>query len=892
MRRRLLAFISMFGLCLLGLTMAESEARAARKNNVEAYRLPMVASPTRYEIYLEPNLKKSSFIGKETLNLQLTRATSSIWLNYKELKIHSANLSGLSGSNSKAAIILEPNFERVRLDFPRQLKPGPYTLTLGFTGTINDKLAGFYRSSFKDKEGKEHILAVTQMEPTDARRMFPCFDEPAYKAVYKLKVKIPSGYSAISNAAVQSEVTENNSKIISFAPTIKMSSYLVTLLVGEFECTEATKVNGVEIRVWSVKGKGKLGLFARDIAAKLLPYLESYFDLPYAWGKLDLVAIPDFSAGAMENPGAITFRETLLLVDPLNSSVETLQGLVSVTAHEMAHLWFGDLVTMAWWDDLWLNEAFATWMAVKATDAVMPEWNFLSHFALERLYAMRTDALVSTRPIQSPVKNPADALQMFDEITYAKGASILRMLELFVGELPFRQGIRAYMKEHALANATTADLWRALSKSTGENIGQLMNGWARQPGYPLVTISGSTKPGSFFIRQERFLAESSAHSNLLWSVPFDSRAVLANARESKPTQGYAKALLKEPKMLYNSGLNRQMPFVANAYGMGYYRVQYDSASYRRLLPRVHSGLLSGERFSLLGDQFVLALLGRVPVADYFDLVLQYRDESELTIWKILLGQLEHLDLFVEPQNKAAYKSFVRYLVSDIHTKLGWHSKPGESGLVKTIRSYILSCMGTIAEEPQAISQARDLFAKSRKEPNAVEPEVLDAVTEIVAFNGNSDDYETILRLFREAPTPEIEQRNLLALAAFRSKPAIEKTLSLVLDEKMRKPQSLSLLVRLLRREASKDRAWQFTKANWAKLEKRFPEQMLAGIAGAPDNFRVESRYLDLKTFFATHKVKAGESDVARMLERVRVNISQDKKSGIAINKWLAAWAKR
>ncbi|TKB94605.1 MAG: hypothetical protein E8D41_03380 [Nitrospira sp.] len=467
------------------------------------YRLPRHVVPIRYDLRLEPDLPGATFSGQETITLTIHQSTTAIVLNAIELDIVSAQIEGDSGSIVQAMIALDASLERCTFTFSRPLMPGTWKLALTFRGTLNDKLRGFYRSTYKDERGTTHSLAATQFEATDARRAFPCWDEPDFKAVFATTLVIDPMLTAVSNSSVVTETLAAGKKVVRFADTIKMSTYLVAFIVGRIEPTEPVMIGQTPLRLWAVPGKKHLTKFGQDIAAASLSFFESYYGIPYPGDKLDLLAIPDFASGAMENLGAITYRETALLVDRQGATHSDLARVADVVAHENAHMWFGDLVTMTWWNGLWLNEAFATFMEMLAVDAWKPEWKRWDSFGVERAAAFVVDGLHSTRPIEYPVQAPKDADAMFDVLTYQKGASVLRMLEQHIGSTLFRDGVRDYLHAHAYGNADTSDLWVSLGKVAKQPVPELMDGWIFQPGFPLVTANVSAA-SELTITQQRF----------------------------------------------------------------------------------------------------------------------------------------------------------------------------------------------------------------------------------------------------------------------------------------------------------------------------------------------------------------------------------------------------
>jgi puromycin-sensitive aminopeptidase len=479
---------------------------------------------------LEPDLAAARFAGQETITLRIHRPTSDIVLNTIELDIASAQIEGVTGLARQATITLDASRQRCHLTFTEPLAPGLWKLAIAFRGTLNDKLRGFYRSTYKDEHGVTHSLAATQFEATDARRAFPCWDEPDFKAVFATTLVVDPALTAVSNSAIAAETLAGGKKVVRFADTMKMSTYLVAFIVGRIEPTEPVMIGRTPLRLWAIPGKGHLARFGQEIAAASLSFFESYYGIPYPGDKLDLLAIPDFASGAMENLGAITYRETALLVDQQSATHGELERVADVVAHENAHMWFGDLVTMSWWNGLWLNEAFATFMEMLAVDTWKPEWKRWDSFGVSRAAAFSVDGLHSTRPIEYPVQAPKDAEAMFDVLTYEKGASVLRMLEQHIGPTVFRDGVRDYLHAHAYGNADTKDLWVSLGKIAKQPVPELMDGWIFQPGYPLITAE--LRAGEeLVITQQRFtylpnsLPLTPHSSPASWQIPLQMQVI-------------------------------------------------------------------------------------------------------------------------------------------------------------------------------------------------------------------------------------------------------------------------------------------------------------------------------------------------------------------------------
>ena len=497
----------------------------------DAVVLPETARPSKYRIKLQPDLKNFTFDGEQSVDLLILEATSTIVLNSIDLEISNTTLHANGTTLTSKSVTIDKDAETATLDFGETIQPGDARLEMVFTGELNDKLMGFYRSEYTSQDGETRYLATTQFEPTDARRAFPCWDEPAKKATFEVTLVFSDEYQAVSNTPVVEEAVPGPGlKSVRFAETPIMSTYLLVFIVGNLTSIEERAAGGTTVGVWTTPGKEDQASFALDTSVKLLSYFNEYFGIPYPLPKLDHIAIPDFAAGAMENWGAVTYRETALLVDPDNSSAGTRQRVAEVIAHEMAHMWFGDLVTMEWWDDLWLNESFASWMGNKAVDWLFPEWEMWTQFVnMDTNRALSLDGLKNSHPIEQAVKNPAEVSQLFDAISYSKGASVIRMLENFLGEESFRKGLNRYLSSHMYDNARTEDLWSALETESGRPVTAIMDSWVKQMGYPVLQVESDRTGGqtTLSVTQERFVYDrllgdgepDSDSDNEVWRVP-------------------------------------------------------------------------------------------------------------------------------------------------------------------------------------------------------------------------------------------------------------------------------------------------------------------------------------------------------------------------------------
>ncbi|MGH7259370.1 MAG: M1 family metallopeptidase [Nitrospiraceae bacterium] len=854
----------------------------------DPYRLPRHILPTRYDLRLTPDLTAAAFAGDATITVTVRRATKTIVLNAAELDVTAASVTHNGGRSHRATIALEEPAERCRLTFPAPIAPGTWTLRLTFNGKLNDKLRGFYRSTYKDAAGAARVMAATQFEATDARRAFPCWDEPDFKAVFATALVIDPALTAVSNTAIVSERREGGKKVLRFADTIAMSTYLVAFIVGEIEATEPTMVGRAPLRLWCVPGKKHLAKFGQEIAAFSLKFFEDYYGLPYPSDKLDLLAIPDFASGAMENLGAIAFRENALLVDEQAATHAELERIADVVAHENAHMWFGDLVTMSWWNGLWLNEAFATFAEMLAVDAWKPEWKRWETFGVSRAAAMIVDGLHSSRPIEYPVRAPKDADAMFDVLTYEKGASVLRMLEQHLGPEVFRDGIRHYLRAHAYGNADTKDLWVSLGRVAKQPVPKLMNGWIFEPGYPLVTVS-LTRNGRLRLSQRRFTYLSSSAPRAsrrkpvaaTWQVPIQLRMTTKTKRESCRL------------LLAGAGTQVSLPkgmdsVLVNEGGHGFYRVRYERTLLARLLRLVPDGLAPIERFNLINDAWASTMAGLMPVTDYLDMTARFQADRDKNIWAVLIDSFHALHRIIEPAGRAALDSFVRDRIGPVVAELGWTPRAGEDDLRRQLRGDMIRALGTLGNDRAAQAQAAERYAAYKKNPAAVDPNVLPAVIAILAHAGDAARYQEFSERFRTAATPQEERRYLYALAAFRPADLLARTLEKTINGEFR-TQDAPFMVRLVLASVyGRELAWEFVKTNWDAMDRRYPKQGLRRMCEGIVGLATPALERDVQKFFRERKIDLGGKTLAQYLEQLRIAVVFRERDGKALARYLNA----
>jgi puromycin-sensitive aminopeptidase len=756
------------------------------------------------------------------------------------------------------------------LVFPRPLEAGSWSLHLGFRGRLNERLAGFYRSSYVDASGTERTLASTQFESTDARRAFPCWDEPAFKAVFAVTLTIDAALTAISNGEIieESAADEPGKKRVRFADTIKMSTYLVAFMVGDFEAANAVTAAGVPLRVWAIKGKQRLTAYAGEIGAFALSYFANYYGIPYPGAKLDLIAIPDFAAGAMENFGAVTFRETALLVDTETATKGELERVAIVVAHELAHMWFGDLVTMRWWNGIWLNEAFATFMEMLAVDAWKPEWETWLSFGSDRAGAQLIDGLESTRPIEFPVERPDEARAMFDVLTYQKGAAVLRMLQQYLGEQTFRDGVNLYLKQHAYGNTETGDLWDALEQASGQPVRRTMDSWIFQEGYPIVSIE-EADDNQLSLSQRRFLYMGadgdSGATGEIWQVPVIVRA-------ATPSGGEERRLLlsSEHAQLRLPGPSDWV--VGNAGGQGFYRVRYSRDLLARLLPHTQSDLTPIERFNLLSDTWAATLGGYTPLVDFLDLTRLYRDETDATVWTMLAGAVSGLRRMMGEEERPAIAALARSRFEAVQARLGWDAKQGEDERTRELRGMVLGTLGIIGDVPAIREEAAVRYRRYLADRASADPNIVPALVGILAAYGDLDLYDEFWRAYKAAKTPQEEQRYLFALAGFRELDLLERTLGHTLDGEVRSQDAPFLVRAVLANKSGSELAWRFVMSHWDEMSARYPESGITRMCEGVTSLTTPDLEAEVRDFFATHEVKQAGKQLEQHLERLHMGV--------------------
>ncbi len=853
--------------------------------SAEAVVLPDNVRPVHYDLTLTPNFDDFTFDGEVDVTVSMEPGTSEIMLNCAEIEIHSATVSwtDANGEQEQAAsnIAYDADAETATISIPGTPADGlmgNQHLRMSFTGELNDKLRGFYRSQYVNPEGETAYLATTQFEATDARRALPCWDEPAAKATFQVTLIVPEEMEAVSNTPIIQETRgENGLKTLLYDKTPVMSTYLLAFVIGDLTHIEKEAADGTIVGVWMTRGKEEQGQFALDTSVKLLSFFNDYFGIPYPLPKLDHLAIPDFAAGAMENWGCVTYRETALLVDPENSSSGTRQRVAEVVAHEMAHMWFGDLVTMEWWDDLWLNESFATWVGTKAVDWLFPEWSMWTQFVnMDTNRAFSLDGLKNSHPIEQEVANPAEVSQLFDAISYSKGGSVLRMLEHFLTPSVFRIGLNTYLTRHSYQNARTTDLWTALEESSGQPVNSIMSSWTGQTGYPVLDVAATnTESGlSLEVRQERFVFDSVLGEDTgddeeqVWPVPLtvaaDGAQVTAHL-VSGATGTVDVAAPTQPDW-----------FKVNPDQTGFYRVNYTDTDRERLASLVADRTLPAtDRLGIQNDAFALSRAGLLPVTRFLALAESYQDETDASVWSDLATNLREIEsLIADEPYLDAYHAFGRRLFGPAAQRSGWEARPGEGHLDSLTRSTVLSQAGVYGD-PDTIAQAQELFEAYQTDSGNVRPDLRGVVFSLVAQSGDRAVYDRMWDLERAAELHEEKIRFLISMARFQQEDLLRETLDRSLTDDVRLQDTIFVVSAVAANNRGRSLAWEFLKEQWDEFDRRyggggFGLMRLVAITNA---FTTNEQRNDVEAFFEAHPTPAAERTIRQALERIALNVA-------------------
>jgi aminopeptidase N len=839
-----------------------------------AQRLPQTVQPEHYRLILTPDLKDATFTGSETIDVRIEQPTDSITLNAAEIKFESVT-TRLNGKTLKADVTEDKEKEQVTFNFNQQLPAGRLTLDIAYTGILNGQLRGFYLS----KTAKRNY-AVTQFEPTDARRAFPSFDEPAFKATFDVSLIVDKGDTAISNTNIVSDTPGPvvGEHTIRFATTPKMSTYLVAFLVGDFQCTSGSS-DGIPIRACATPDKVQYTKFAVSAAEFVLHYYDTYFGIKYPMPKLDMIALPDFEAGAMENFGAITYRETDLLIDEKTASVGAEKEVGLVVAHEMAHQWFGDMVTMEWWNNLWLNEGFATWMENKPVAAWHPEWNIPQDVASDLNNTLNLDAQRTTRTIRAKAETPDEINEMFDGITYGKAGAMLLMVENYEGEETFRKGVHNYLSAHMYGNATAEDFWNAQTEISHKPIDNIMGSFVGQPGEPILHFD-DPQQGSVQASQQRFFLSPSvkAPAAQTWSVPVCFKSD-GNASDCE-VFSTADGSLKIPDAPF---------FFANAAGKGYYRSSYSPNAYKNIVEHVENGLTAEERISLLGDQWAQVRADKVSVGDYLNLVAAVKDDSSFAVVRTALESVSTISSQIAstPEEREAIAAWVRETFKPALNRLGAPT-PEDSPEKKELRATLFNAVGGIGKDPDVIAEARKIGARYLEDQSSVDATLAQRALSIAAINGDAAFFDQLQKVAETSPNPELQESALHLLAVFKDPALEQRALEYAVSGKVRNQDSIGFLASTMRSADTREFAWQFIQQDWDKVKAQMTTSSGGRLVGGSGSFCSAEKRDEVVSFFTTHKVPASERALSRAKDQINDCIELRSSQESNLKEWIAA----
>ncbi|MDP9266885.1 MAG: M1 family metallopeptidase [Acidobacteriota bacterium] len=854
--------------------------------HMEAQRLPDTVTPHHYILKFSPDLKTAKFSGEETIHGDVNRATKDIVLNALEIEFQLVTIQALpSGPVQTARVSLQPEKEMATLSVDQELPQGPVEIKIRYTGILNDQLRGLYLS-----KGSNRDYAVTQMEPTDARRAFPSWDEPAYKAPFDISVVVDQGDTAISNGRIKKDEPGPGpgKRTITFAMTPKMSTYLVALAVGDWKCNEG-EMDGAPIRICATPDKVHLTGEALTAAKSIQHYYNQWYATKYPYGKLDVLAAPDFSAGAMENTALIVYREILLFVDPKSTSSSLQKTVWDVLAHEMAHQWFGDLVTMQWWNDIWLNEGFATWMSPKPVRAAHPEWNNQMDEVDSATNAMNVDSLVATRPIRQDATTSAEIGELFDGIAYEKTAAVLRMLEGYEGAAAFQQGTNAYLEAHKYANATAEDFWGAQTTASGKPIDKIMASFVLQPGVPLVNVEAKCSAGktSVAVTQQRFFSDRLAmeksdkgSGDQLWQIPICLKYGAKGKAETKCELVTAKqATITLPacaEWVYG-----------NADARGYYRAAYSPASFKQLMAVAATKLLPQERLALVDNQWALVRSGRSSVGDFLELTQALRSDRDRALWENITARLSTVKRYLTtPEDSAQFRAFVASLYRPMLNELGYAPKPGESADTQQLRREAFSALALVAEDPAAIAKGKDMTQQEIRQPGSVDAELLSVAVSAAARFGDAALYDQYLAALKQEKEPERHYDFLYGLTLFRQPELVKRSFAMAEGPDIRNQDATGFVNSLVGDPYNQQQSWELFKRDWPQLEKKMSSYVRGESVRVANTFCDAGMRDDARQFFES-KGNPGSRTFRQTMERIAGCIDLKQQQQQKLSAWLS-----
>jgi puromycin-sensitive aminopeptidase len=845
--------------------------------------------PRHYILNLNPDREKMVFSGNVIISGQKSgRPSQRLTFHQKDLKIIKAHITKHDKKGDHEVevdrINYHKSFDEVRLHAKSMVYPGLYTIRLEFEGKITKQMNGMYPCSF-ELDGQQKQLIATQFESHHAREVFPCIDEPEAKATFDLTMVIPEGETVLSNTPPKNQKIKNGLQITEFETTPKMSTYLLAFVYGEMGYKEAKTKSGVVVRTYATPENVKYTDFALDIAVKCLNFYNDYFGMDYPLKKCDLIALPDFASGAMENWGCVTFREQALLVDPKNSTLANKQYVAMVVAHELAHQWFGNLVTMRWWTDLWLNEGFASWVEYLAIDHIYPQWQMWTQFIVdEQQQALKLDALENTHPIEVPVNHPDEIRTIFDAISYSKGSSVIHMLQQYLGPEVFRDGLRNYLQKHAYGNTDTVDLWTALEEISKKPVKEFMHSWTSEAGFPVV--HANVNDDSMSVQQERFILnpDHKKLSRINWPIALLSQ------------NDQIEELLISESETYE--LDNTNDVKLNRGQSGFYRTVYNTSHLSRLGEHIRRGHLSPlDRLGILSDEFEAAKAGETDTADALEFMTNFREEGNYAVWDVIASSLGSIKLIMNDENlRQDMKPFIRKLTAKELKRVGWNRKPGESHFDRLLRPIILG-LAAAADEPDVVKHCQALFQaahstedvkpdlrivasrKNVKRGIDIDPDLRGTVFGTVARLGGQDEFNKLVKLHNKSKLSEERTTIVAALTGFKQPEIIDQALGMIDSEDVRMQDVAYWIAYSFLNRYARNKTWEWLKTHWNWLEENLGTDLSFArmTIYAARVFSDEEFIKEYKTFFNPRLTPA---------------IERSYKQGLEMLEWQTAWRKR
>ncbi|KAK5575731.1 hypothetical protein RB653_006865 [Dictyostelium firmibasis] len=845
-------------------------------DKVDRLVLPNNVVPSKYDLHLRPNLKDFVFSGKVDITINIVKPTKTIIIHSIDIEIQSVKILN---QQATSVTYYEPE-EVAILEFQDELPVTENTiLSIDFTGILNDKLKGFYRSKYV-VNGEDRYIGTTQFEATDARRAFPCFDEPALKSFFNIKITIASHLTALSNMDTTSVIENNDeTKTFIFEQTPKMSTYIVAFVVGEFDYIEKFTKEGIRVRVYKCIGNKESSEFALDVATKSLSYFIDYFGIPYPLTKADHIAIPDFTFGAMENWGLITYRESILLTSD-KTTLRTKQRIANVIGHELAHQWFGNLVTMEWWSQLWLNEGFATFMGYLSTHHLFPEWEVWNDFSdCYRNGALRLDALENSHAIEVPVRSSSQITEIFDAISYNKGSCVIQMLESRFGE-SFRKGLHHYLDTHSYKNTNTEDLWASISLISGVDVKSFIDSFTKYPGYPVVSFTPTSTEGTFELTQKKFRLQGSEKSDdPIWNCFI---------RFQTGSAGQHEFILEKKSDTVTIPNFKQGDWIKPNYGQtGYFRVAYAPETIKSLVPKIKSmEIPTPDRLGLLSDAFNLCKANTTSISAYMDLVMAFEEEKESNVWDFIIDSLSSIQTLVEDQPYSSrFNEIFAQLLKPLSKRLGFEPTKGEPSSDTLLRDKVNTKLGMLGDV-DIVAECKKRFEAFQADSSSLPSDIRSTVLATIVKNGGEAEQQIIIDQYLKSSLVAEKNSYLLVLALAPKEELVEKALNFALSSSVRSQDSYMVFFTLPNRV--RQFAWAYFTKNFNQINETFKNSPLFGriIGSCLTSKMDDSQYNEIVNFFKDHPVQIADRSIKQDLEMVTINSNWFKGFNQDLSNWI------